>query len=121
MGGSSGVLMAILFAAASVAASEGAAWPKALQAGLEKVKHYGGAKAGDRTMIDALEPALAALAAGEPLAKAAEAARAGAERTKTMVSARAGRASYVSANNLDGIADPGAEAVARLLAALAAK
>ena len=40
---------------------------------------YGGAKPGDRTMIDALEPALAALAAGKSLGDAAKAARAGAD------------------------------------------
>jgi dihydroxyacetone kinase len=120
MGGSSGVLLAILFAAAGVAAKDGANWAKALQAGLAKMQHYGGAKAGDRTMIDALEPALAAFAAGKPLKAAAQAARKGADATRSMKAARAGRSAYVSANNLDGIADPGAEAVARLLAALAA-
>jgi ATP-dependent dihydroxyacetone kinase len=119
MGGSSGVLLAILFAAAGVAAKDGEPWAKALQAGLAKMQHYGGAKAGDRTMIDALEPALAALSAGKTLAVAAEAARKGADATKHMKAARAGRSAYVSAKNLNGIADPGAEAVARLFQALA--
>jgi triose/dihydroxyacetone kinase / FAD-AMP lyase (cyclizing) len=104
-----------------VAAKDGASWPKALEAGLAKVRHYGGAKAGDRTMIDALEPALAALVAGKTLKQAAEAARKGADATKSMKAARAGRSAYVSAKNLDGIADPGAEAVARLFAALSAR
>jgi triose/dihydroxyacetone kinase / FAD-AMP lyase (cyclizing) len=90
-----------------------------LQAGLARMQHYGGAKAGDRTMIDALEPALAALAGGKPLKVAADAARKGADATRHMQSARAGRSAYVSAKNLDGIADPGAEAVARLFEALA--
>ena len=80
---------------------------------------YGGAKPGDRTMIDALEPALAALASGKSLAEAAAAARAGADATAKMPSARAGRASYVSASNLSGVIDPGAEAVATLFEALA--
>jgi len=110
MGGSSGVLLAIFFAAAGTAVADGKSWPEALQAGLNKMMEYGGAKAGDRTMIDALEPALAALAAGKPLSAAAAAARAG---------ARAGRASYVSKANLSGVVDPGAEAVASVFEALA--
>ncbi|MCU0831446.1 MAG: dihydroxyacetone kinase subunit DhaK [Rhizobiaceae bacterium] len=121
MGGSSGVLLAILFAAAGVAAKDGMPWAKALQAGLARMQHYGGAKTGDRTMIDALEPALAALVGGKSLKIAADAARKGAEATKRMQAARAGRSAYVSAKNLDGIADPGAEAVARLIETLAAR
>ena len=80
---------------------------------------YGGAEPGDRTMIDALEPALAALVSGKPLAEAASAARHGANATARMTRARAGRSTYVSATNLEGIIDPGAEAVARLLEELA--
>jgi triose/dihydroxyacetone kinase / FAD-AMP lyase (cyclizing) len=79
---------------------------------------YGGAKAGDRTMIDALEPALAALVSGKPLADAAKAARRGADATAAMTRAKAGRSTYVSATNLQGVNDPGAEAVALLLEGL---
>ena len=119
MGGSSGVLLAIFFAAAGHAAASGEPWGEALQAGLRRVMEYGGAKPGDRTMIDALEPALAALAAGNSIAVAATAARAGASATASMRRARAGRSSYVSSANLEGFPDPGAEAVARLMAGLA--
>ncbi len=119
MGGSSGVLMAILFAAAGHSAASGAAWPKALQAGLDKMMSYGGALPGDRTMVDALVPALAALVKGESLDAAARAARVGAEATAHMMKARAGRSSYVSAAKLSGVVDPGAEAVATLLEGLA--
>lgn len=121
MGGSSGVLLAILFAAASVAATEGASTAKALQAGLNKMKQYGGANLGDRTMVDALEPALEALVAGKGLSFAATLARKGAYGTSKMNSAKAGRAVYISARNLGGVVDPGAEAVARLFEALAAE
>ncbi len=117
MGGSSGVLLAIFFSAASQAAASGATWQKSLVAGLDKMMAYGGAKPGDRTMIDALAPALAALPKG--VNEAAKAARAGADATAKMKSARAGRSTYVSASNLDGITDPGAEAVALLLEGLA--
>ena len=119
MGGSSGVLMAIFFAAAGLASAAGKPWEQALQAGLRRVMEYGGAKPGDRTMIDALEPALAALAAGRSLVEAAGAARAGADATARMKRAGAGRSSYVSAANLGGFPDPGAEAVACLMTTLA--
>ena len=121
MGGSSGVLLAILFAAASVAANEGASTANALQAGLIKMKQYGGANLGDRTMVDALEPALEALVAGKGINFAAAVARKGAHATSKMNSAKAGRAVYISARNLGGVVDPGAEAVARLFEALAAE
>ena len=113
MGGSSGVLLAIFFAAAGDASGGGATWTEALVEGLHRVQQVGGAKRGDRTMIDALEPALAVLPQG--LAVAAVAARAGADHTASMTSARAGRSSYVGGDRLLGHNDPGAEAVARLL------
>ena len=119
MGGSSGVLLAILFAAAGSAAANGNTWGPALQSGLRRMMEYGGAKPGDRTMIDALEPALAELVSGKSVAIAAIAARKGANATAMMTKAKAGRSSYVSATNLQGIVDPGAEAVACLFEGLA--
>ncbi len=116
MGGSSGVLLAIFFAAAGDAASSGASMRDALWAGLERMQEIGGARLGDRTMIDALQPALEALPAG--LAAATQAARSGANHTATLKRAKAGRAAYVNAGNLEGHVDPGAEAVARLFEAL---
>jgi ATP-dependent dihydroxyacetone kinase len=121
MGGSSGVLLAIFFAAAAQASAKKATWPQALQAGLHRMMDYGGAKPGDRTMIDALLPALAALGKNNDIAKAAAAARAGANATAQMTRARAGRSTYVSAENLKGFNDPGAEAIALLLEGLAQK
>jgi dihydroxyacetone kinase len=118
MGGSSGVLLGILFAAAGHAAAAGATWQKALLAGLEMMMTYGGAAPGDRTLIDALAPALLILSKKGDLPSAACAARAGADATAKMTRAKVGRASYLSAANLQGIADPGAEAVALLLEGL---
>jgi dihydroxyacetone kinase len=118
MGGSSGVLLAIFFAAAGDASAGGADTVGALKAGLDRIRQVGGAQAGDRTMIDALEPALDALPGG--LAAAARAARAGADRTAGIVRAKAGRASYIAEAKLAGHNDPGAEAVARLLERLVA-
>jgi ATP-dependent dihydroxyacetone kinase len=116
MGGSSGVLLAIFFAAASRSAGAGASWQAALKAGLARMMEYGGAKPGDRTMVDALLPALDAL---PDLAKSAAAARKGANATAAMTRAKAGRSTYVSPENLKGVNDPGAEAVALLLEGLA--
>ena len=112
MGGSSGVLLAIFFAAAGDASAGGKSWIGALTAGLDRVMQVGGASPGDRTMIDALTPALAALPNGVPAA--ATAARAGANSTAQMTRAKAGRSSYLSADKLAGHNDPGAEGVARL-------
>ena len=53
------------------------------------------------------------------LPAAAKAARAGADATARITVAKAGRASYVSAAQLDGHRDPGAEATALMLEALA--
>lgn len=112
MGGSSGVLLAIFFAAAGDGASSGLGMRDALKAGLARMQEIGGAELGDRTMVDALSPALDAYDKG--FAAAASAARAGANLTATYLSARAGRAAYLNARQLEGHIDPGAEAVARL-------
>lgn len=111
MGGSSGVLLSIFFTAAAKAMAEKADINAALLAGLDRMTFYGGAGIGDRTMVDALAPALAALTSGS-LAAAAKAAVAGAESTKAMKKAKAGRASYVGEKDLEGVPDPGAMAVA---------
>lgn len=118
MGASSGVLLSIFFTATGTELGRKASLAQALATGLERMQAYGGAKAGDRTMIDALAPAIAAFATGG-LTAAAMAAQAGAVRTATMAKAGAGRAAYVNAQNLDGVQDPGAAAVAIALTAAA--
>lgn len=117
MGGSSGVILAIYFNAAGDACANGAPVERALREGLQRVSDVGGARVGDRTMIDALSPALDALSAG--LASAALAARAGADATAGIHRAKAGRAAYVPSENLKGHNDPGAEAVALVFEGLA--
>ncbi|HEC00455.1 MAG TPA: DAK2 domain-containing protein, partial [Sphingomonadales bacterium] len=57
---------------------------------------------------------------GGSMADAAVAARAGANSTAQMSKARAGRASYIHADNLSGVIDPGAEAIARIYETIAA-
>jgi dihydroxyacetone kinase-like protein len=96
-----------------------------LKAGLEGVVQRGKASPGDKTMVDALTPAVealdAALAAGregpEALEEAAAAAERGAEATIPMV-ARKGRASYLGERSA-GHKDPGATSSALLVRTLA--
>ncbi|MCO6504138.1 MAG: dihydroxyacetone kinase subunit DhaK [Snodgrassella sp.] len=117
MGGSSGVLMSIFFTAAGQQLHKGNKLVDALWAGLEHMKLYGGADVGDRTLIDALQPALQVWKS-EGFAEAAKAALQGAKRTATMHKAGAGRSSYISQDNLVGIIDPGALAIAEVFMAL---
>lgn len=117
MGGSSGVLMSIFFTAAGQAVHNATPLPDALLLGLKQMKHYGGADLGDRTLIDALQPALEGLR-DRGLAAAIDAAQKGAESTATMQKAGAGRSSYVNSENLEGVTDPGAVAIAEVFAAI---
>ncbi|MEM1045104.1 MAG: dihydroxyacetone kinase subunit DhaK [Pseudomonadota bacterium] len=117
MGGSSGVLLAIFFTATGDALASGRDGVSALKAGLDRIQQVGGARPGDRTLIDALMPALEALPHG--FGAAATAARGGADMTAGITRAKAGRASYIAASKLAGHNDPGAEAVARLFEHLA--
>jgi phosphoenolpyruvate---glycerone phosphotransferase subunit DhaL len=83
-----------------------------LMDGLEAVKKRGGAKPGDKTMVDALEPAAAksceciADALDHSLLAVSDAARNGMEKTKEMVAAT-GKARTLGERSL-GHADPGA-------------
>jgi phosphoenolpyruvate---glycerone phosphotransferase subunit DhaL len=88
---------------------------EALRAGVAAVRDLGGAAPGDKTMIDALEPAAEAL--GMSFRAAAEAAERGALGTVPL-RARKGRASYLGERSI-GHQDPGATSAALLIAALA--
>ncbi|MFD9814624.1 dihydroxyacetone kinase subunit DhaL [Streptomyces sp. NPDC059080] len=86
-----------------------------LRAGVDAVGQLGGSAPGDKTMLDALDPAVTALADG--FAAAAEAAGQGARATVPL-QARKGRASYLGERSI-GHEDPGAASSALLFAALA--
>ncbi|MFF1301857.1 dihydroxyacetone kinase subunit DhaL [Streptomyces sp. NPDC058307] len=88
---------------------------EALRAGVEAVMTLGGAAPGDKTMIDALVPAVDALGTGFGAARMA--AEQGALAT-TPLQARKGRASYLGERSI-GHQDPGATSAALLIAALA--
>ncbi|MEU0272233.1 dihydroxyacetone kinase subunit DhaL [Streptomyces sp. NPDC006307] len=124
VGGASGPLYGTLLRRAGKELGDAAevtpaALAEALRAGVAAVAQLGGAKAGDKTMLDALEPAVEALGTappGEAFAAAARAAEEGALGTVPM-QARKGRASYLGERSI-GHQDPGAASSALLIAAL---
>lgn len=131
VGGASGPLYGTLFlrmgmTAGPVAELDGAGLAAALRAGLEGIVARGKAEAGDKTMFDAMAPAVdafdAALAGGSDVgaasAAAAEAAAAGRDATEPLV-ARKGRASYLGERSA-GHLDPGAASTTLLFETLAA-
>jgi dihydroxyacetone kinase-like protein len=130
VGGAAGPLFgtAFLRVATSVGDADtldGAAVAAALTAARDGVVARGKAESGDKTMVDALTPAVTAAKAaadggggvGDVLTAAAEAATAGAEATIPL-QARKGRASYLGERSI-GHLDPGARSTAYLLQALA--
>jgi dihydroxyacetone kinase len=120
MGGSSGVLLSILLTSAGTRLEDGESVPEALLSGAGTVQEYGGARVGQRTLLDSLVPALQVLADGGSVADAAIAARDGAEATREVSSTTVGRSSYLSTETLSGAMDPGAAAVAVAFEAAAA-
>ncbi|MFF7731721.1 dihydroxyacetone kinase subunit DhaL [Streptomyces sp. NPDC007984] len=87
---------------------------EALRTGVDAVMTLGGAAPGDKTMIDALVPAVDALS--ESFTAARTAAEEGAVAT-TPLQARKGRASYLGERSI-GHQDPGATSAALLIAGL---
>ena len=71
-------------------------------------------------MLDALAPAVQVFREGGSLASAADAARRGAEATAQVGETASGRSAYVPSAHLLGVTDPGAEAIAVILGAMAA-
>jgi dihydroxyacetone kinase-like protein len=126
VGGASGPLYGTFFlrfatAAGEVSGLDPKGFAAALRAGLDGIVARGKAEAGDKTMYDALAPAVAALddalEGGEDLDAALRAARdaaeAGRDATIPML-ARKGRASYLGERSV-GHQDPGATSVALLV------
>jgi len=129
VGGASGPLYGTLLlrigaAAGTVTTLDAAGMGVALQAGRDGVVARGGAAPGDKTMVDALDPAVAAWisaaregrAPSACAAAASSAAAAGRDATVPLV-ARKGRASYLGERSA-GHADPGAASTALLFEAL---
>ena len=127
VGGAAGPLYGTLFLqmgnkAAGRTELDIAGWTEALQAGVDGVKARGKAEPGDKTMLDALLPALDALRAGDgdgALERSADAAEEG-MRATTPLEARKGRASYLGPRSV-GHQDPGATSAHLLLRAAATR
>ncbi|GIM93448.1 dihydroxyacetone kinase subunit DhaL [Paractinoplanes toevensis] len=130
VGGASGPLYGTAFLRMSAIAGDaetldGADIAKILRAALDGVVARGKAQAGDKTMYDALAPAVESIeesiADGQPLGEALDnavrAAEQGRAATVAMV-ARKGRASYLGERSA-GHQDPGATSVTLLVAAAA--
>ncbi|WP_299756703.1 DAK2 domain-containing protein [uncultured Boseongicola sp.] len=107
-GGASGSLFAVVIAAFNQA-GEGMPLSQTLSAAVDKITMLGQAKAGDKTMLDALIPASQA----ETLVAAVEAAKDGLRATKGMAAKR-GRAKHVEAAGV-GHLDAGATSVVAML------
>jgi dihydroxyacetone kinase-like protein len=129
VGGASGPLWGTAFRRAGRALGDapefdGPALVAALDAAVEGVVELGAAAPQDKTMVDALVPAVEALRAGlaagqqldDALAGAARAAEEGARAT-TPMQARKGRASYLGERSI-GHQDPGATSAALVMRAL---
>jgi len=129
VGGAAGPLYGTAFLSAGEALGSGDTFgPErllaALEAALAGVQRIGAASEGDKTMVDALAPAVAAfdveLAAGGSLESAvrrASAAATGGMRATIPLQARKGRASYLGPRSV-GHQDPGATSTAVVLGAL---
>ena len=130
VGGASGPLYGTAFMKAGMACKglteiDGPAFVKAMEAAVDGIKMRGKATEGEKTMLDALCPALKVLqddvTAGkslkEALQDAAQAAEKGVEYTKTIIATK-GRASYLGERSL-GHHDPGATSSLYLLQVLA--
>src|SRR5208282_4248796 len=127
MGGSSGPLYGVFFLrCVSVLENSNrtglAQWGEALDQGCRALSELGGAKPGDRTMLDALDPFVRTLrqgaavkATGDAVLAAVEAAERGAEATAQM-RPKLGRSSYLGGRVL-GYPDPGAKAISMWLRA----
>ncbi|MGW5860721.1 dihydroxyacetone kinase subunit DhaL [Streptomyces sp. NPDC055239] len=120
VGGASGPLYGTLLRRTGKALGDAAEvseqeFADALRAGVDAVSALGGAAPGDKTMLDALVPAVDALA--ESFGAARDAANEGALAT-TPLQARKGRASYLGERSI-GHQDPGATSSALLFDALA--
>ena len=127
MGGASGVIFGSMFLGGikkmeSIQELEGAAFARIMRGALDTIKQRGNAQVGDKTMVDALEPAVLAMEASgqddltEVLRIASEQAAIGVENTKQYV-AKYGRAQYLGERAI-GFQDAGATSVSILFRAM---
>ena len=132
VGGAAGPLYGTLFLQMGTASAgqeelDLAGWTDALETGVKGVQARGKAEPGDKTMLDALLPAVTALRAAadegadlsDALRRSADAAAEGMRATNPL-EARKGRASYLGPRSV-GHQDPGATSSQMLLEVAATK
>ncbi len=117
-GGTSGAVFGTFFTELGrVLEADGARFARGVRAGLDAVVELGGARVGDKTVVDAISPAADVLDAGGSLADAAAAAAQGVAATADSTASR-GRASYLG-DAVIGVPDPGALVMSWLFEAAA--
>lgn len=130
IGGAIGPLLGSFFLAAAkpakdITETDLSIWSVMFTAGVDRIRAFGKAQCGDKTILDALQPAHEAfleashleLPVGFAFRNAAQAARTGADLTSSMV-AKFGRAKFLGERSL-GHQDPGANSMYFMLNAMA--
>lgn len=123
LGGSSGVLLSIMFTMAGVLTDD-AGWSRAglgpaFAEGVATIMRVGGARLGMRTMVDVLHPVSEAMVSGAEADMISTIAQERADASALVDSTDCGRSQYLNSTSLKGIKDPGCVAAAMVIRALA--
>jgi len=124
LGGSSGVLLSIMFTTMAGIVSAEDKWSResiapAFAEGVATIMRVGGAQPGMRTMIDVLQPTAEAVKSGTAGVEIAKLAQEKADATAQIKATNFGRSQYLNEESLAGFKDPGCVAAAKVVAALA--
>jgi len=124
LGGSSGVLLSVMFTTMAGAMPEDARFTRealgpAFVEGVTTLMRVGGAKPGMRTMVDVLFPVAEGLKSGAGNADLVALAKEKADATASIKSTNFGRSQYLNEDSLQGFKDPGCVAAAIVVAAIA--
>lgn len=124
LGGSSGVLLSIMFTTMAGTVGVDSKWNRetiglAFFEGVATIMRVGGAEVGMRTMVDVLQPVSEAMRASASGSDIVKLALEKADATAQIKSTKFGRSQYLSEESLAGFKDPGCVAAAIVLKALA--
>lgn len=123
VGGSSGVLLSIMFSTMAGVMSEGVAWERealaaAFAEGVASIMRVGGSQPGSRTMVDVLFPVSEAVSQGTPAGDIVAIANQKADASSLIKATDFGRSHYLSQESLLGSKDPGCVAAAIVFRAI---
>lgn len=124
LGGSSGVLLSIMFTTMAGTVGVDSKWNRetiglAFFEGVATIMRVGGAEVGMRTMVDVLQPVSEAMRASASGADIVKLAQEKADATAQIKSTNFGRSQYLSEESLAGFKDPGCVAAAIVMKVLA--